>query len=430
MTWRRSVAVAVVLCAALLAARAQAQQAQPPVGVPQTQQATPQQTASQPAAADESEPIGSVATVFQPAVLARKGGKPALVKKGSDIRRGDQLRTGAGGSLSITFDDETTFTLTAEATITIDEFVYATDRKDGNKGIFSVTRGTISFVASQVAKTGDMRITTPTATLGIRGTTGIVEVPVSGPTQVKLYQDAGGTVGRIEMFGRDGARVAELTRAESGFSLQFVGQRLTAAPIAISPAQLQRDRALVRNVVTHQNLGRQLNEQRRLRDPGRRGQDGNRRDGGRNDNRRDERGRNQDGRNQGQGNRRDQEQGHRDRRDQGRIDRQRRETGPDNERGRRGDPRDGGQRIDRQSPDRQQRDNQQRQQRDNQQRQQQIQQQQIQQQRQIQQQQRMQQQQMQQLQRQNQQRQQQQQQQRQQQKRNQNQQEQNRVPPR
>ncbi len=44
-------------------------------------------------------------------------------------------------------------------------------------GVFDVAKGTAAFVAAAVAKTGDMKITTPTATLGIRGTTGLVEVP-------------------------------------------------------------------------------------------------------------------------------------------------------------------------------------------------------------------------------------------------------------
>ena len=318
MNWRYSAAATAVL-AALLVGAAQAQDRQP------QPQASPQQPQTQ-QITQEADAVGSVATAVQPAVLARPGQKPVIIRKGADIRKGDELRTGAGGSLSIVLDDETTFTLTAEATITVNEFVYGSGNAK-NAAAFNVARGTVSFIASQVAKTGDMTITTPSATLGIRGTTGIVEVPLSGPTQVRLYQDAGGTVGRIEMFGRDGARVGELTRAATGFTLQFVGQRLTAAPLNISAIQVQRDRALVQRAASHQTIGRQLNDQRR-RDPGRRGQDGDRpqrRDGGRGDSR--------DGRQQGERNRDRREQGQRDRqqdqrrgRDQdGRDQRQQRE---------------------------------------------------------------------------------------------------------
>ena len=40
-----------------------------------------------------------------------------------------------------------------------------------NNGVFDIAKGTVAFVAAQVAKTGNMQITTPTATLGIHGTT-------------------------------------------------------------------------------------------------------------------------------------------------------------------------------------------------------------------------------------------------------------------
>ena len=76
-------------------------------------------------------------------------------------------------------------------------------------------------MAASVAKTGDMKITTPTATLGIRGTTGLVEVPegaaANNPNNVaiKLYPDADGRVGRIEVNDRAGARLGFLRKARA-----------------------------------------------------------------------------------------------------------------------------------------------------------------------------------------------------------------------
>ena len=78
--------------------------------------------------------------------------------------------------------------------------------------------GKVAFAASAVAKTGDMKIATPTAILGIRGTTGVIEVPANAAAAspndvaVKLYPDADGKVGRIEINGRDGARLGFLAR--------------------------------------------------------------------------------------------------------------------------------------------------------------------------------------------------------------------------
>ena len=119
----------------------------------------PQQPRAQQAATGDA--VGSVASVTQPASVARSGAAAAALKKGDPIRKGDRLTTGVGGALGVTFDDETTFSLSASASLTVDEFVY----RPGQRGsaTINVVRGTAGFVAAQVAKTGDMKVTTPGA---------------------------------------------------------------------------------------------------------------------------------------------------------------------------------------------------------------------------------------------------------------------------
>ena len=135
------------------------------------------------------------------------------------------MQTSANSTLGVTFNDSTTFNLTANARITVDSFVYEDGGKK-NAALFNVARGTVAFVAAAVAKTGDMTISTPTATLGIRGTTGLVEVP-EGPAAggannvaVKLYPDPDGKVGRIEINDRSGSRLGFLTQGASGFTIR------------------------------------------------------------------------------------------------------------------------------------------------------------------------------------------------------------------
>jgi hypothetical protein len=246
--------------------------AQAPAPSAPTQPAPP--TAAQPAptapqAADN--PIGSVATLQGSATATRNNTATAL-KVSDAIFKGDMLQTGSNGTLGITFDDETTFTLRPNSRIVVDDFVYQ-EGGAGNSALFNITRGTVAFVASQVAKTGDMKIGTPTATMGIRGTSGLVEIPAAGTTSatgqvaIKLYPDADGRVGRIEVFGRDGSQLGILSRGATGFAIRpgLAGgaQRFTAVPLQISAQQAARDRAVVRQVVSAQSVGRQLNIQRR-----------------------------------------------------------------------------------------------------------------------------------------------------------------------
>jgi len=242
--------------------------------------------ANQPAPATADNSIGQVASMTGSATVTRGNAARAALKVADVIYAKDILQTDVNSSLGITFDDETTFSLSANTRIVIDSFVYQ-QGGHGNLASFNVATGTASFIASLVAKTGDMKITTPEATLGIRGTTGIVEVPPAGgaaaPT-VKLYPDTDGHVGRIEVFDRQGANLGALTQGASAFALRpGGGGRLAAVPYQIPAAEAARDRgALQRLSLTH-TIGRQMLIQRqRLRGPGRQGPNNQRPRGGQN----------------------------------------------------------------------------------------------------------------------------------------------------
>jgi hypothetical protein len=244
---------------------AQAQAPTPPSPTP-----APAPTAA-PAQPADDEPIGNVATLTGSATVTRNNAATPLKLK-DDIFQNDLLQTSANSTLGITFNDATTFNLTANATITVDNYIYEDGGKQ-NAALFDIARGTVAFVAAAVAHTGDMKISTPTASLGIRGTTGLVEVPegaaANNPNNVaiKLYPDADGRVGRIEVNDRSGARLGALTQGSSGFTVRpGAGGRFSAAPLLISPQQAQRDQGIVRQVHAAQSVGRQIvTQQRALR---------------------------------------------------------------------------------------------------------------------------------------------------------------------
>jgi hypothetical protein len=222
------------------------------------------QPTAQPASTS-ANPIGAVATLQGGASVTRSSATSALKVKDA-IFKGDVLQTAVNGTLGIAFDDATTFSLRPNSRIAVDEFVYR-ERGANNIAAFDVVRGTIAFVASAVAKTGDMKIVTPTATIGIRGTTGVIEVPgatgAAAQSIIKLYPDADGRVGRIELFGRDGRSLAVLSRAVTGFAVRAAaGGGFAAVAVPISAAESDRDFAFVRQAYAAQRVGRQLNLQR------------------------------------------------------------------------------------------------------------------------------------------------------------------------
>jgi hypothetical protein len=249
---------------------ARAQYQAPPYQVPPAP-APPNQAPSG-ASADTS--VGQVATLQGSASVTR-GNAATNLHVADRIYEKDILQTALDSTLGVTFDDETTFDLSPNTRIAVDAFVYQ-QGGTGNAATFNVATGTAAFVASFVAKTGDMKIATPEATLGIRGTTGVVDVTQGGgaaaPT-IKLYPDADGHVGQIEVFDRQGGRLGTLTQGASAFALRLgPGGRIAAVRYEIPPQEAARDRGLLRRLNTSHAIGRQMTIQRRqLRGPNQRG---------------------------------------------------------------------------------------------------------------------------------------------------------------
>lgn len=89
---------------------------------------------------------------------------------GSQVFVGDEISTGPDARLLIVFDDESTLTMGENARVTIDQYVYAPGGSSSQALVIAV--GVFRFVSGQIsdASPDDVAISTPVATIGIRGT--------------------------------------------------------------------------------------------------------------------------------------------------------------------------------------------------------------------------------------------------------------------
>ena len=142
-----------------------------------------QGNSAQPAALDVNA-VGKVITatgtvhIDHPAAILVQVNLPASgsqTKVGDLVYRGDVIQTGGDGALSITFADGTSFNVSANAKMEVNEFVYDPNGHS-NSTLLSLTKGTFTFIAGNVAHTGDMKVDTPLGTMGIRGTAPRVEI--------------------------------------------------------------------------------------------------------------------------------------------------------------------------------------------------------------------------------------------------------------
>jgi hypothetical protein len=154
----------------------------------------------QPAVQDSvSKPIGKVVTATGSVNIEHAGavviqanvaGQAVQTKIGDLVYLGDVVQTGADGRIGINFTDGSSFNLSSNAHMTMTEFVYDPNGKS-NSSFLSLTKGTFTFVAGNIAKTGDMRVDTPVATMGIRGTTPRIEISDDGTVKFATLIEEG-----------------------------------------------------------------------------------------------------------------------------------------------------------------------------------------------------------------------------------------------
>ena len=123
-------------------------------------------------------------------VQASTSGPAGQAKVGDLVYQGDAVATGADGKVGINFTDGTSFNLSSNARMVLDEFVYDPN-STSNASLFNLTKGTFTFVAGKVAKSGDMKVDTPVATMGIRGTTPRVEISDDGTVRFSTLIEEG-----------------------------------------------------------------------------------------------------------------------------------------------------------------------------------------------------------------------------------------------
>jgi VCBS repeat-containing protein len=164
-------------------------------------------------AVDAGKVIGHVTKLAGNATVIRNG-VSVVLNMGDNVHKGDVVQAGSNSSLGITFIDGTVFGLASNARMVLNEMVYDPNGTS-NSSFLTLVQGTITFVAGQTAKHGDMKIDTPVATMGIRGTACLVEIgfdvqvtdpnsaaPLSIPVRFHVLQEKDGTVGSYFLYAK------------------------------------------------------------------------------------------------------------------------------------------------------------------------------------------------------------------------------------
>lgn len=131
--------------------------------------------------------IGQVSLHEGNAIIDRKNGESGVeIVKELDVFSYDTVKTGKG-KVGIEFIDATRVDVTEHSKLIIDEFVYDPNTKTGKLSL-KATLGTVRYASGQIAKNSatNVKITTPTATIGVRGTDFTMTIDEIGSSTIIL----------------------------------------------------------------------------------------------------------------------------------------------------------------------------------------------------------------------------------------------------
>ncbi len=185
--------------------------------------------------------IGHVTKLVGSATAIRNG-VSVILNNGDNVEKGDVVSTGADSTLGITFIDGTVFGLSSNARMVLNEMVYDPNGSS-NSSLLSLVAGTITFVAGETAKHGDMKVDTPVATMGIRGTAVLTQinfvVPAGGgdPQPQASFQvlvEPNGTTGSYILFDKI-TLLPIATVNQAGQMIQISGGNVSISNALMSP---------------------------------------------------------------------------------------------------------------------------------------------------------------------------------------------------
>jgi len=152
--------------------------------------------------------IGTVNSASSDVTVVRADGTIDSLKIGDPIFEGDKISTGSDDSVAIIFDDQSIFSMSGNSTMVVDAMVYNAESQSGTM-VLDMPVGVATFISGFIAKTDPnaMQITTPVATIGIRGTQVGILVDETGNTEAVLMEEVDGFIGEIVVQGLTGLQV-------------------------------------------------------------------------------------------------------------------------------------------------------------------------------------------------------------------------------
>jgi hypothetical protein len=170
-----------------------------------------------------AELFGSVDALSGHASVSDPGGKPGNLSTGQKIYTGQTLTTTSDGEVQLVTQDGGIIALRPDTTFRVDD--YRADGGSGDRIFMSLLKGAVRSITGWIGKhdTSAYRLTTPTATIGIRGT----------DHETTVIENAGGDEPGTYDTVNEGSTVMKTPQGETAVTpgkFAFVPRNRSAAP--------------------------------------------------------------------------------------------------------------------------------------------------------------------------------------------------------
>lgn len=128
------------------------------------------------AAAGWAADAGEIKTV-QGAAHIERGTQRIAARAGMPVRESDRLVTGEDGAMGVTFADNSLLSIGPNSVLAIDRYVFDSTT-NGGRFDSTLSKGSLTAVSGKLVKQSPeaMRVRTPSAIMGVRGTEFAVRV--------------------------------------------------------------------------------------------------------------------------------------------------------------------------------------------------------------------------------------------------------------
>jgi hypothetical protein len=149
--------------------------------------------------------IGVTQSIQNNPVGKPPGGVDRVLRVGTDVQANEIISTTDNDRAHLVFLDGTTLTIGPSSSMTIDKFVYDPTTQKGELAV-NATKGVFRIIGGRISKTSTIAVTTPAATMGIRGGIAVLGVQPSATTAILVFGNsltvtAGGVTQTITVPG-------------------------------------------------------------------------------------------------------------------------------------------------------------------------------------------------------------------------------------